>query len=98
MPPLSDLSTLTLAEVEDIVDRLEAIADTTPWEVSLWGERGLKRLNVAGVGKMLAERLRDPSRSMNKRSLLIQIALEASAEKPFQSQKPSLRMSRMMII
>jgi len=79
VPPLSDLSTLTLAEVKDIVDRLEAIADTTPWEVSLWGDRGLKRLNVAGVGKMLAERLRDPSRSTNKRSLLVQIALETSA-------------------
>jgi hypothetical protein len=79
VPPLSDLSTLTLQEVLRVVDRLEDIADNTKWEVSLWGDRGLRRLKVAGVGKALAERLADPLRSINQRSLLMQIALETES-------------------
>ncbi|GAF77540.1 unnamed protein product, partial [marine sediment metagenome] len=77
--PQSDLSTLTLAEATEIVDRLERIANTTEWNVGLWGERGLKNLRVGGIGDLLAERLVDTSRSVTKRDLLVQIAIETES-------------------
>lgn len=87
MPPLCDLTALTLGQVEDILCRLEAIAERSPWELSLWGHDSLRRLRVRGIGEVLAERLSDSSRSAGRRSLLIQIALETESREPLSVAK-----------
>lgn len=76
--PQSDIK-LSLKDSLSVVDRLEAIAETSNWNVNLWGERGLKELATPGLGIELARRIGDKTRSCNRRNLLLQIAVQTSA-------------------
>ena len=76
--PQSDVK-LSLEESLSVVDRLESISDTSNWNVNLWGERGLKELATPGLGAELAHRIRDTTRSSNRRNLLLQIAIQTSS-------------------
>jgi hypothetical protein len=72
----SDAAAPSLAEAARLLDRLEDLAQSTPWGVRLGYERHeeLARLGVEGLGVLLAERLRNPSRPRQARRLLIEVA------------------------
>ncbi len=78
VPPVSDV-VLGLDEAVSIIDRLESISDVTTWNVNLWGNRGLGRLDTPGIGSVVAERISDPTRSDNRRELLLQIAVQTES-------------------
>jgi len=78
VPPQSDV-TLSFDEALAIIDRLESIADTAQWGIDVWGERGLNHLDTPGIGRELATRIADPSRSANRRELLTQIAIQTNS-------------------
>ena len=75
VPPRTDTA-MSWAEALATIDHLESLADTTQWNIDLWGERGLDRLAVPGIGVELAQRASDIKRSANRRELMLQIAIE----------------------
>ena len=78
VPPQCDVM-LSLEEALSVVDRLESIADATRWNIDIWGERGLWRLDTPTIGVELAKRIADTSRSPNRRELLMQIAISTNS-------------------
>jgi len=73
LPPQSD-HPLGLADVRHLLDRIEEIAEASPWNLRFWNEPSVTQLRVRGVGAELARRLRDGGRSPLRRILLLQIA------------------------
>lgn len=86
----SDAVEPTLGEVVRALDHLESLAARAPWGLHLGFDPAseLARLRVAGLGPVLAERLRDPSRPPQVKRLLLNIgsatmaseAVEAAVE------------------
>lgn len=72
----SDCLEPTLPEIIGILDRLETLADTSPWGLRCDQEAksNLSRLDVEGIGHVLSSRLLDPDRSHNVKDLLIDVA------------------------
>lgn len=71
--PQSD-QPLSLADVCQILDRLEQIAEDSRASLRFWDEPSVRQLRVGGLGEELAIRLGDKSRSLARRVLLLQIA------------------------
>ena len=95
LPLPSDLSSLTLNIAKQILDRLEAIAESSPWALRLWGEDNVKHLRLTGVGTELATRIRDTTCTAARRVVLLQIATTIDAREAVDSALAILRNSRL---
>ena len=69
--PLPSDRPLTLTEACHILDRLEANAEKSRWNLRLWDEPAFNQLCVPGIAEELSHRLQDHSRSAARRILTI---------------------------
>jgi hypothetical protein len=70
---------LTIDELREVLDQLEAIAETTPRSLRIWSAENFRTLNVHGIGEELAARLTDAGRSVRRRTLSLDIAYAVGA-------------------
>jgi hypothetical protein len=95
LPLPSDLSSLTLTIAKQILDRLEELAESSPWAIRLWGEDNVKHLRIAGIGAELAARIGDRTRTATRRLVLLQIATTIDAREAVATALAILRNSRL---
>jgi hypothetical protein len=91
LPVPSDLSALSLSVALQVVDRLEQLADTSPWSLRLWSIDDSKTLQVEGIGDELARRISDNTRAPERRIVLLQIATTINAK---ESVSPAIAILR----
>lgn len=77
--PVSDAVPLTLSDVINKIDRLENLADSSKWNIRLWEEKGLKKLELPGLRSELCKRIADKKRTLRVRELLVEIATAVRA-------------------
>jgi len=74
VPPLSDATPLSLEEARRFLNRLEELARSSPWPLSMWRDIRLQYLAVRGIGEELSRRLADKNRPASVKEVLLDIA------------------------
>jgi len=78
--PRPDAAAWSLAESLSALDRLQSIAKTTPWGLSLWNDRGLTFLTAPHLGAELVKRLTNRSLDHTERQLIVDVAMATRAK------------------
>lgn len=79
VPLRSDSNPYSPLEAQLILDRLGDLADQASESLHIWGDKGLENLKVTGIGRELANRLLDPSRSEKQKIMLLEVAIETDS-------------------